>query len=223
MHLGLIGGIGPAATEFYYRHLARLHAAAGRPMGLTIVNAEVADLGRNMADNAPERQAAIFVRLTERLRAAGAEAVAITSIGGHFCLKHFEPRSALPVLSIIPALEAELVRRGLHRVGLLGTRVAMQSRIYGGIAAVDVVVPEGASFDATHDTYVAMAAAAQATDQQREVLFAIGRDLCRKQGAEAVLLAGTDLFLAFEGRDCGFPTIDGALVHVEALARASMR
>jgi aspartate racemase len=36
--------------------------------------------------------------------------------------------------------------------------------------------------------------------------FAIGNDLCRTQGAEVVLLAGTDLFLAFEGRECGFPT-----------------
>ena len=32
MHIGLIGGIGPAATEFYYRHLVRRHEAEGRPM-----------------------------------------------------------------------------------------------------------------------------------------------------------------------------------------------
>jgi len=31
MHVGLIGGIGPAATEFYYRHLARAHAQAHAP------------------------------------------------------------------------------------------------------------------------------------------------------------------------------------------------
>jgi aspartate racemase len=35
MHIGLIGGIGPAATEFYYRHLVRAHASAGRWMELT--------------------------------------------------------------------------------------------------------------------------------------------------------------------------------------------
>ena len=223
MHIGLIGGIGPAATEFYYRHLARAHAAAGRPMELTIANAEVNDLARNMADDAPERQAAIFARLTERLKRAGAEAVAITSIGGHFCAKHFEPLAVLPILSIIPALNAEFANRGLRRIGMLGTRVAMASRIYGAITTAEMLVPEGDDFEATHEAYVGLAIAGEATEAQRDVLFRIGRDLCRKQGAEAVLLAGTDLFVAFEGRDCGFPTIDGAMVHVQAIARASMQ
>lgn len=223
MHIGLIGGIGPAATEFYYRHLVRAHAAAGRPLDLTIVNAEVSDVSRNMAANAPERQAAIFARLTERLKAAGAEAVAITSIGSHFCLRPFERLSVLPVLSIIPALDEEFARRGLRRVGMLGTRLAMETKIYGGIASAELIAPEGDDLQATHDAYVALATVGEATEAQRAVLFRIGRDLCTKQGAEAVLLAGTDLFVAFEGRDCGFPTIDGAMVHVQAIARASMQ
>jgi aspartate racemase len=35
-------------------------------------------------------------------------------------------------------------------------------------------------------------------------------------------LGGTDLFLAFEGRDCGFTVIDSARVHIDALYRASL-
>ena len=46
MHIGLIGGIGPAATEFYYRNLVRAHAAANRAMELTIVHADMRDLFR---------------------------------------------------------------------------------------------------------------------------------------------------------------------------------
>ena len=47
--------------------------------------------------------------------------------------------------------------------------------------------------------------------------------LRRDLEAEAVVLAGTDLFLAFEGRACGFPTIDSARVHIDALCRESMK
>jgi hypothetical protein len=32
-------------------------------------------------------------------------------------------------------------------------------------------------------------------------------------------LGDTDLFLAFDGRDCGFEAIDCALMHIEDLAR----
>ena len=39
--------------------------------------------------------------------------------------------------------------------------------------------------------------------------------------AQAVVLAGTDLFLAFDGRDCGFPAIDCAEIHINTLFSAS--
>ena len=52
MHIGLIGGIGPAATEFYYRHLTRAHARADRALELTIVHAQVRDLARHFAGGA---------------------------------------------------------------------------------------------------------------------------------------------------------------------------
>jgi len=222
MHIGLIGGIGPAATEFYYRNLVRAHAAANCALDLTIVHADMRDLVQNMSDGATDKQAEIFLRLTRRLQAAGAEAVAVTSIAGHFCIRELEALSPLPVINAIPEIESALVNHGLRRVGLLGTRVVMQSRLYGGVNAVEVVLPQGESFDATHNAYVAMAAAGKADDQRRELLFSVGNDLCRKQGAEAVVLAGTDLFLAFEGRECGFPTIDCARVHIDALFRESM-
>lgn len=221
MHLGLIGGIGPAATVFYYRRLAQAHAAAQRPMELTIVHAQVSELLQNMTGNAPDRQAHCYERLTQRLLAARAEVVAITSMAGHFCIDEFAPLSPLPIVNAIPELAAELTRRGLRRVGLIGSRVVMASRVYGALSGLEVVVPPGESFEATHDAYIAMATAGQVTEQQRALFFAVGAELCRAQGAEAVVLAGTDLFLAFEDHDCGFPVIDSAEVHINALLSAS--
>ena len=37
-------------------------------------------------------------------------------------------------------------------------------------------------------------------------------------GANAIVLAGTDLNLAFDGRDVGYPVIDALDVHVALLA-----
>jgi aspartate/glutamate racemase len=34
MHIGLIGGIGPAATDYYHRDLIGEHAACGRRLDL---------------------------------------------------------------------------------------------------------------------------------------------------------------------------------------------
>ncbi|MCX6048396.1 MAG: aspartate/glutamate racemase family protein [Chloroflexi bacterium] len=221
MHLGLIGGIGPASTEFYYRNLVRAHASVNQALELTIVQADMRELLQNINDQAPLRQAQIFLRLARRLQAAGAAVVAVTSIAGHFCLREFEALSPLPIINAIATLEAELTQRGLRRVGLLGTRIVMASQLYGGLSNMEVVAPTGANLEATHQAYIAMATAGYATEQQRDLFLAMGRDLCQKQGAEAVILAGTDLFLAFGGVECEFPVIDSAQVHIDALYRAS--
>lgn len=219
MHIGLIGGIGPASTEFYYRHLVRAHALAQRRLELTIVHADVADLGRHMAAGAPDAQARIFAGLTERLKAAGADVVAITSMGGHFCVREFEALSPLRVANAIPDVRAALVGGGFRRVGLLGTRVVMATRLYGGLDGLESVVPLDDEFEATHREYVAMAGIGEVSEAQRLFFHDAGERLCREQGADVVLLAGTDLFLAFDGRSCSFGTVDCARVHIDALCR----
>jgi aspartate racemase len=223
VHIGLIGGIGPAATEFYYRGLVARHAGSAKPMELTIVHADVRELSRNAAAGDAQKQAQIFADLVRRLASAGAEAAAITSIGGHFCVRELVALSPIPILDAIPGIAERIRRQGLKTVGLLGTATVMRTRLYGGISSASVVVPKGDALDKVHQTYIAMALSGKVTDEARAELFSIGQSLCREQGAEVVLLAGTDLFLAFDGRACGFPVADCAEIHMDALHRASRR
>jgi aspartate racemase len=83
-----------------------------------------------------------------------------------------------------------------------------------------VVAPEGDERDRVHQDYVDMASSGHVNDRQRQTFFEAGRRLCER-GAEAVMLGGTDLFLAFVGHDCGFPLIDCADIHVDAIYRKS--
>jgi aspartate racemase len=191
-------------------------------MELTIVHADVQELARNAAAGDAQKQAQIFADLVRRLVAAGAEAAAITSIGGHFCVRELVALSPIPILSAIPEIAERIRRQGLKTVGLLGTATVMKTRLYGGISSASVVVPEADALDKVHRSYIAMALSGKVTDEARAELFSIGQSLYRDQGAEVVLLAGTDLFLAFDGRACGFPVADCAEIHIDALHRASV-
>jgi aspartate racemase len=221
MHIGLIGGIGPAATEFYYRHITAAHARAKRRLDLTIAHADAGTLVTNLRADRRDDQAAIFVALTRRLQAAGADAVAITSIAGHFCHREFAAISPLPVLSIIPPVREALARRNVTRVGLIGTKVAMTSRVYGALDDADVRVPAGDDFEATEREYLGMGTTGTATNAARRFFFRVGQELYRG-GAEVVVLAGTDLFLVFDGQDCGFPTMDCAMAHIDAITARTL-
>jgi aspartate racemase len=222
VHIGLIGGIGPAATEYYYRGLIERHARSGTPLELTIVHADVRELAQNLANHDARKQAETFVRLVQRLAAAGAGTAAVTSMGGHFCIGELEAMSPLRILNAIPEVDAAIRRRKLKTIGILGTRTVMETRLYGGISSAAVVLPEGAALEEVHKSYIDMAIAGRVTDAQRRTFFSVGQQLRRVQGAEAVMLGGTDLCLAFEGQDCGFPVLDCAEVHVEALYEKSM-
>jgi aspartate racemase len=223
MHLGLIGGIGLAATEFYYRGLVDAHVRSDTPLDLTIAHADVREFSRNLANRDARKQADIFARLLGRLAAAGADIAAVTSMAGHFCIRELEAISPLPLLDAIPEVDAAVRRRNLKTIGMIGTRTVMESRLYGGISSAAVVVPEGDALEQVHQAYVDMAVAGRVTAAQQRTFFSIGQQLCRIHGAEAVLLAGTDLCLAFEGQNCGFPVIDCAEVHRDALYQQSVR
>jgi len=222
MHIGLIAGIGPAATDFYYRGLIERHAASGVPLELTMAHADVREMAKNLAEGQPQRQAEIFARLIGRLKAAGAEAAAVTSMGGHFCINQLLPISPLPLVHGIHAVDAAIKKSGLKRIGVLGTRIVMETGLYGGVSTAELLAPEGEMFGSVGDAYSAMAGIGRVTDAQREIFFTAGRELM-KRGAQAIMLGGTDLFLAFQGKPAPFPLVDCADIHVEAIyAKSSM-
>ncbi|MBV1871361.1 MAG: aspartate/glutamate racemase family protein [Gammaproteobacteria bacterium] len=217
MHVGMIGGIGPAATEFYYRNLIKAYKAANKKLELTIVHAEASDVINNIASKASGSQARLFLNMAQRLEKAGADVIVISSIAGHFCVSEFEALSPLPVINIIDALESEFTKKGLKKVGLLGHGVSMGSRLFGGISSTEIVVPLGDEFDSVSDEYIQMATTGKVCRRQRELFFLAGKNMCDKQGAELIVLAGTDLCLAFDGEECGFSVMDSALVHINAI------
>jgi len=217
LHIGLIGGIGVAATVVYYQRLTAEVARLGGRMELTIVHAEVQDLIANNLADRREEQAAIYLRLIDRLKAAGCDCAAITSLGGHFCFDETKARSPLPLVSAVAPLDDHFAAQGIGRVGLLGTRVVMRTGLYGQLRRTEAVTLDE-EIETLSQTYEAMVVAGHATPEWRAYFLDAGARLMRDRGAEAVVLAGTDLYLAFERADPGYPVIDALDVHVAVLA-----
>jgi aspartate racemase len=214
MHIGLIGGIGPAGTISYYRRL--MAAAAGQPLELTIVQADVMTLAANAEADQRHEQARVYADLIQRLKNAGADVAAITSVGGHFCYAELLPISPLPLCSGIDPLDLHFAAQGIETIGILGTTTVMQSRVYGQLHKTRSVVPPEAVLPDIGAAYVGMAKSGICDDALRQTFFEAGRQMM-DQGADAILLGGTDLGLAFDDHDPGFPVIDAAQVHVNAL------
>lgn len=218
MHLGLIGGIGAASTVVYYQKLTAAMRRLGKPLEMTIVQADANVLVKNNLADERVAQAQVYAGLIDRLKAAGADCAVITSLGGHFCVDETATLSSLPIVSGVAPLDDYFVAQGIGTVGLLGTGAVMRTGLYGQLTHTKAIAPD--DIDAVGQTYLDMALSSNCTDEQRSFFIAEGQKLINK-GADAVVLAGTDLNLAFDAatlaRDVGYTVIDALDVHVDLL------
>lgn len=220
-HVGLIVGIGPAAAYHYYTGLlAAAHAAETR-IDLTMAHADASTAIANLANNNIAAQVEIYVRLTERLAAAGCSHIVVTSIGGHFCIEAFEAVTPLPVINLLSEVEKAAIAKGVKRLGILGTATAMQTGFYGALSKTDVVAPPEPDFAAVHTAYVTMASSGQVTPEQQHVFRSAAERQLAEQEVEAVMLGGTDLCLAFDPKTDDLPLFDCAQIHIDAIFRVA--
>lgn len=220
MHIGLIGGIGVAATVVYYTRLTEKARARGLPLHLTIAHADVDALARNAAADDRSAQAALYSGHLAQLTGAGADCAMITSLGGHFCFAETKAIAPLPLIDATGLLDAYFQEAGIASVGVLGTRQVAGTGVYGKLERTRAIAP--VDLDAVHECYIRIALAASCTPDQRAFLFDQGQKLI-EAGAEVVLLGGTDLGLAFDGHDPGYKVVDAIDVHVAHLLELAAR
>lgn len=213
MHIGLIGGIGPAATVAYYTRLVEEFKKSGIPLELTIVHADIATLVKSAGNDDREAQAEVFAAHIRQLEGAGCDIATITALTGHFCFDETQRLSPLPLLNAINLVDAYCEAHQIGVLGLLGSSPVLASHLFGLLKHPKTVVPN-VDLDDLGNTYMEIANAGVCTDANRQKLFSAGASMIRDQNAEAILLAGTDLGLAFTNHDTGYRVIDALEIHV---------
>ena len=191
-----------------------MHREQGRSLDLVMVHAETGTIFEFAQAGDRSGMASYLLGFVDRLHAAGAEFVAIPAVTPHLCIEQLAARSPIPVFDIFTPLRRELSRSGIRRAGILGTRFVMDSEMFGALGGSEFVHAAKDDEDFIHRTYVEIAASGHATAEQRNGLIEIARSLCAEQGAETILLAGTDLVTAFRQKPAEFPSIDCAALHL---------
>lgn len=203
--LGLIGGLAVGATVHYYRELARLGAGE-----MVFIHADLPRVMGDVQRGDHVALAAYFSRLIDRLAAAGAEIVAISAVTPHICIRELEQVSALPVIDIVQEVKNELYARRIRRVALFGTKFVVESRMFGMLEGIDVMLPD--QIEEIHDAYMRIVNGDQ---DARLKLMTIAHDL----PVDAVVLAGTDLSPVFHENITDFPFVDCSNAHLAGILR----
>jgi aspartate racemase len=215
--LGLVGGLGVGATIHYYEKLAKAHEAQGRTLDIIIVHAETSRVFDYVQADDRKGLAEYLTGYIRRLEAAGAQVAAIPAVTPHFCVRELIGTSSLPVFNIFEPLIRELVARAARRVAVFGTRFVMESALFGEVNEVEIIKSRPHETDYIHDTYVELARTGKGSEEQHRKLTALAHTLVRRDGLDAIILAGTDLALLFNETNTDFPHLDCAALHLQAI------
>lgn len=216
--LGLIGGLGPLATIHYYRELVAAHEKQGRTLRLLMAHADIAQVyvyvnGKNL-----DGLARYLAGLAANMAAGGAELTAIVAATPHICAPQLVALSPIPLIDMLAEVAKAIHARGLRRVALLGTRFTVETSMFGGLGDIDTVMPQPGEIDRIHAIYMDVVAG-RGTAAHADELRQLARTFIERDGAQAVLLAGTDLTTIIGESDAGFPAIDCARVHIDAIVQ----
>ncbi|MFO1082568.1 MAG: aspartate/glutamate racemase family protein [Reyranellaceae bacterium] len=216
--IGIVGGLGVGATVHYYEAITAACKARGVVPDLAIVHADV-DHGQALVRAGDlDGLAAYLAGFVDRLRAAGAEAAVLPAVTPHICLPQLAPRSSLPLIDIVRPTAEALRRRGRRRVALIGTTFTMTGSLWGLLPEVEIVKPAPDEIAFVGGVYQTILDGR--LDQARAGLDGLRRiatDLQRRAGVELLLIAGTDFAVLFDEATAGFPALDMARLHIEAI------
>jgi aspartate racemase len=218
--LGLVGGLGVGAAVHYNQGLAKAHASQGVPLDLVMAHAETDRIFEYVQAGDRMGMAEYLAGFAHRLKAAGAEFVAVPAVTPHFCVRELVAISPLPVLSIIEPLADEIRARGVRRVAVFGTRFVIESRLFGLVEGVEFCHPSAEEIEYIHATYKELAQSGRGTEEQFAGLTRVAHALSEREKVDAILMAGTDLSLLFNDTNTTFPSIDCAALHIRRILQS---
>jgi aspartate racemase len=215
--IGLLGGLGVGAAIHYYRELAEAHQRAGRTMHLVMAHASVFRATDYAAAGDRQGLAVYLNGFVERLQAAGATFAVLPALTPHLCIHQLQAMAPIPVMDLTQIVADHISARGLGRVALFGTRYVVESNMYGRLT--NVVRPHDAEVDFIHDAYTRLAQIGTVSDDDRDRFIALADTLQRRDGVEAIVLAGTDFALMFNPGTTPFPHVDCTRAHIDVIMR----
>lgn len=227
--IGVLGGMGPEATAYFFERLVR-SAAAGtdqdHPPVIVYSLPQIPDRTGAVLKGGPS-PVPLLLRGLEALRLAGAEFAVIPCVTAHFFLPRIASRSPLPILSLLEETLAavERLRPVPSTIGLIATDGTVRSGLISGLfgpAGIKVIVPSA------RDQKRVMSAiygrkgikAGHVSGPPREAVVSVARGLVRR-GAGAVLAGCTEVPLVLRPSDLPVPLIEPLAIGARAALRRS--
>ncbi len=224
--VGIIGGIGPESTIEYYRLIISSfleHERNGNYPQIIINSINMKKMLDLIGENKLNEVTDYLVAEIQKVASAGADFALLASNTPHIVFNKINQKSSLPLISIVEAACEKAVSKGMHRVGLFGTKFTMQGGFYNESFSehdISIITPENLEQGYIHDKYMGELVKGIIREDTKRELLKIAHCLKENKGVEGIILGGTELPLILkESDDVGIPLLDTTRIHVESIMK----
>lgn len=225
--IGLIGGMSWESTVTYYQilnetvkqRLGGLHSAK-----ILLYSVDFDEIEKYQSSGEWEKSAEVLSQAAMNLEKAGADFIVICTNTMHKVAPKIQSHISIPIIHIAEATADELIKRGISRVALLGTKYTMTQDFYKDKllkAGIDVVIPDSTGIETVNDIiYKELCLGIISEESKKKYLEIIGR--LAEQGAQGVILGCTEIGLLIQQTDTSLPVFDTTRIHAIKAAELSI-
>jgi aspartate racemase len=164
--------------------------------------------------------------LVKKLESAGADLLLLCANTLHKVYEPVQKELKIPVLHIADVLANEIRKIGFSTIGLLGTRITMESEFYRKRLQesynIATVVPDASQREIVSEIIFRELIQGRILDSSREILKTISDDLV-SDGAQGIVLGCTELPLILKPRDIKVPMFDTLLIHAASAVNFALQ
>lgn len=218
----MIGGTGWVSTVEYYRLINKIinERLGGLNFAKCILNSlNYGDIDAFNKQGDRDGVLSLIVNAAKALEKAGVDGLALCANTLHFSVDELSRIVDLPLVHIAEATGDVIVKRGMQRVGLLGTKLTMESDFYKAklkMKGIDCLVPNLNERDYINDIINTELIKSVFKDETRNRFIEIIQKLVSK-GAEGIILGCTEIPLLVKQKDTDIILFDTLQIHAEAI------
>ncbi|NVC96095.1 aspartate/glutamate racemase family protein [Vibrio natriegens] len=217
--IGMLGGMSWESTASYYKalnegvksQLGGLHSAK-----ICLYSVDFDEIEKLQHQGKWSETALILAQAAKSVERGGADFLMICTNTMHKVVPEIESHISIPILHIADATAESLIRDGVTKVGLLGTRFTMEQDFYKGRISekfgIEVVVPNVDEQTVVHDIIYQELCLGEIKSKSRDSYVQIIANL-HEQGAQAVILGCTEIALLVKQSDTSVPLYDTTEIH----------
>jgi len=224
--IGIIGGQGPTSTADFYLRIIKYyqdnfrtrHVGDFPPM--IIFSVPTPDLVEAIEDE--EKTFMLIAEAIKKLEKDGSDFIVITCNALQYLLKRFQALVKIPIIGIASTVAEHIKDKGYKAVGILAVDTTIRKKVYDPFLeekGIKLIRPDQTDQDIIEEV-ILDEYSGKTNAENTEKIKKVAKKLY-KNGAEAVMLACTELPLILKQKDIDIPLIDCNEIYAQKAAQLS--